>query len=156
MRHFYINICVFKILVTAWHITPVGFPAMERHFDRSLKTLHPFNTLAAVIILKRIDFVTSPFFKRLSFCLMNYVVCIFQNKAHSWQVHNTLQDGSDCLQISAGTDVSTSDRIELSVHDEVSRVISNLQLLFTSGVEAQCFYKKNLRCHIVLLSEWLQ
>lgn len=60
---------------------------------------------------------------------MNYVVCIFQNKAHPWQVHNTLQDGFDCLQISMGTNVSESDRIELSVHDEMSQVILNLQIL---------------------------
>lgn len=67
---------------------------------------------------------------------MNYVVCIFQNKAQSWQVHNTLQDGFDCLQISAGTNVSTSNRIELSVHDEMSRVIFKLQILFKSAIEA--------------------
>ncbi len=67
---------------------------------------------------------------------MNYVVRIFQNKAHSWQVHNTLQDGFDYLQISAGTNVSTSDRIELSVHDEASRVILKLQLLLKSYVDS--------------------
>lgn len=52
----------FDTTATLPHNTPVGW---NIGFDRSLKTLHPFSTLAAVIILKRIDFVTSPFFKSL-------------------------------------------------------------------------------------------
>ena len=117
--------------------------------------------MAAVIILKRIDFVTSPFFKSLSLGLMNDVVSIFQNKAHSWQVHNTLHDGCDGLLISAGThtkkkkkkeDVSTSDRIELSVHDEMSPVISNRRLPFKSAAEVWMFRQefKVLYCFVAV------
>lgn len=69
--------------------TPVGFTAIsKKKFDRSLKTLHLLSSLTAVIILERARFVTSPFFKSLSLGLINYVVCIFQNKARSWQVHD--------------------------------------------------------------------
>lgn len=57
----------------------------------------------------------------------------------------------DCLQISAGTNVSTSDRIELSVHDEMSRVILNLQLFLKTCMKLSVF-PKNLRCYIVFLS----
>ena len=146
-------------------ITPVGFTAMagkkkkkkkKRRFYRSWKTLHPFSTLAAVIILERIDFVTSPFFKSLSLGLMNYVVRIFQNKARSWQVHNTLHDGSDCLQISAG-DKRVNKRSDWTLCPWRDVPGDSKASLFSRNPAPRLnVFKKNLRCYIALLSEWLQ